>query len=31
MLKRGIYGTHISVSEKHLPKYLGESYKKRKG
>ena len=24
MLKRGIYGTHISVSEKHLPKYLGE-------
>lgn len=24
MLKRGIYGTHISVSAKHLPKYLGE-------
>jgi transposase-like protein len=24
MLKRGIYGTHIAVSEKHLPKYLGE-------
>jgi transposase-like protein len=24
MLKRGINGTHISVSEKHLPKYLGE-------
>lgn len=24
MLKRGIYGTHISVSGKHLPKYLGE-------
>lgn len=24
MLKRGIYGTHISVSEKHLPKYLSE-------
>lgn len=23
-LKRGIYGTHIHVSEKHLPKYLGE-------
>jgi transposase-like protein len=24
MLKRGIYGTHIHVSAKHLPKYLGE-------
>jgi transposase-like protein len=24
MLKRGINGTHIHVSEKHLPKYLGE-------
>ncbi len=24
MLKRGIYGTHIHVSGKHLPKYLGE-------
>lgn len=24
MLKRGINGTYISVSEKHLPKYLGE-------
>lgn len=24
MLKRGISGTHIHVSEKHLPKYLGE-------
>ena len=24
MLKRGIYGTRISVSAKHLPKYLGE-------
>lgn len=23
-LKRGIYGTHVSVSRKHLPKYLGE-------
>jgi transposase-like protein len=23
-LKRGITGTHIHVSEKHLPKYLGE-------
>jgi len=22
--KRGIYGTHIHVSPKHLPKYLGE-------
>ena len=22
--QRGIYGTHISVSAKHLPKYLGE-------
>ena len=24
MLKRGINGTHIHVSGKHLPKYLGE-------
>lgn len=24
MLKRGINGTHIHVSQKHLPKYLGE-------
>jgi transposase-like protein len=24
MRKRGIYGTHIHVSAKHLPKYLGE-------
>lgn len=24
MLKRGINGTHIHVSAKHLPKYLGE-------
>jgi transposase len=24
MLKRGINGTHIHVSPKHLPKYLGE-------
>jgi hypothetical protein len=24
MLKRGINGTHIHVSSKHLPKYLGE-------
>lgn len=24
MLKRGINGTHIRVSPKHLPKYLGE-------
>ena len=24
MLKRGIRGTHIHVSAKHLPKYLGE-------
>ena len=24
LLKRGINGTYISVSEKHLPKYLGE-------
>jgi len=24
MLKRGMYGTHICVSQKHLPKYLGE-------
>jgi hypothetical protein len=24
MLKRGISGTHIHVSAKHLPKYLGE-------
>lgn len=24
ILKRGIYGTHIHVSAKHLPKYLGE-------
>jgi transposase-like protein len=24
LLKRGINGTHIHVSEKHLPKYLGE-------
>ena len=23
-LKRGINGTHIHVSQKHLPKYLGE-------
>ena len=23
-LKRGINGTHIHVSERHLPKYLGE-------
>ena len=25
LLKRGIRGTHIHVSAKHLPKYLGES------
>jgi len=25
MLKRRIHGTHIHVSPKHLPKYLGES------
>lgn len=24
ILKRGISGTHIHVSPKHLPKYLGE-------
>ena len=24
MLKRGIAGTHIHISAKHLPKYLGE-------
>ena len=24
LLKRGINGTHIHVSAKHLPKYLGE-------
>ena len=24
MVKRGISGTHIHVSQKHLPKYLGE-------
>ncbi len=24
MLKRSIRGTHIHVSRKHLPKYLGE-------
>jgi hypothetical protein len=24
MLQRGIAGTHIHVSAKHLPKYLGE-------
>jgi hypothetical protein len=24
MLKRGINGTHIHISAKHLPKYLGE-------
>jgi transposase len=24
MLKRGIVGTHIHISQKHLPKYLGE-------